>query len=329
MHAAGEDMRICLLRTGAVPRRIFDVQIAAGLVGYSYPLSLVNLVAQVLKIRSPAVRRGPTGGATADSGAAPLRAGRRSAPSRPGRPSREQACPDGPFGLGGGGVCRFLDAVVNRADEERWRRLPGLHQLNRRGLEMVRRLAEWREDEARHQNRPLRQVMRDDLLVAIAKRQPTSRRDLEALRDFNRPGLLQKCQAILAVLEQARSAPADSHPELSPRPDDSPGASTIANLLSAAMAQLCARREVAASARGQRVGPETPDSLVSRWPARSRSPRAPLGLAGRALRRALARGSRRPEDVSRGRPRQRDPHRAGAGPARFFTILRGNLNRWR
>src|SRR5208283_2019648 len=50
MHAAGEDMRICLLRTGAVPRRIFDVQIAAGLVGYSYPLSLVNLVAQVLRL---------------------------------------------------------------------------------------------------------------------------------------------------------------------------------------------------------------------------------------------------------------------------------------
>src|SRR5208283_1820525 len=50
MHAAGEDMRICLLHTGAVPRRIFDIQIAAGLVGYSYPLSLVNLAAQVLRI---------------------------------------------------------------------------------------------------------------------------------------------------------------------------------------------------------------------------------------------------------------------------------------
>ena len=35
----------------------------------------------------------------------------------------------------------FLDAIVNRADLERWRRLPGLHQLNRRGLEMVRLLA--------------------------------------------------------------------------------------------------------------------------------------------------------------------------------------------
>src|SRR3954452_7263977 len=77
-----------------------------------------------------------------------------------------------------------LQAISSRADEDRWRRLPGLHQLGRRGLEMARRLAQWREDEARRQNRPLRQMMRDDVLVAIAKRQPSSRRDLEALRDF-------------------------------------------------------------------------------------------------------------------------------------------------
>ena len=38
----------------------------------------------------------------------------------------------------------FVDAIQNRAEEERWRRLPGLHQLNRRGLEVARRLADWR-----------------------------------------------------------------------------------------------------------------------------------------------------------------------------------------
>ena len=50
MHAAGEDLRICLLRTRALPRRVFDVQMAAGLAGLTYPLSLVNLVGQVLGI---------------------------------------------------------------------------------------------------------------------------------------------------------------------------------------------------------------------------------------------------------------------------------------
>ena len=50
MHAASEDLRICRLQTGKVPRRVFDVQIAAGLVGFGYPLSLVNLVGQVLGV---------------------------------------------------------------------------------------------------------------------------------------------------------------------------------------------------------------------------------------------------------------------------------------
>src|SRR5271155_3202049 len=35
MHAAGEDLRICQIRTGKLPRRVFDVQMAAGLVGMS------------------------------------------------------------------------------------------------------------------------------------------------------------------------------------------------------------------------------------------------------------------------------------------------------
>lgn len=248
MHAAGEDMRICLLRTGALPRRIFDVQIAAGLVGYSYPLSLVNLVGQVLKISLPSSetrtdwRRRPLTTAQLRYALDDVRHlldvadHLESELTQMGR----NAWADEEF-------TDFLDAIGNRADEERWRRLPGLHQLNRRGLEMVRRLAEWREDEARRQNRPLRQVMRDDLLVAIAKRQPLNRRDLEALRDFHRPGLLQKSQAILTALEQARTAPADSLPEPSQRPDDGPGASTVANLLSAALAQLCARQKIAAS----------------------------------------------------------------------------------
>jgi ribonuclease D len=50
MHAAGEDLRICLLQAGRLPRRVFDVQIAAGLAGLTYPLSLVNLVGQVLDV---------------------------------------------------------------------------------------------------------------------------------------------------------------------------------------------------------------------------------------------------------------------------------------
>src|SRR4051794_19020848 len=34
MHAAGEDLRICRYQIGTLPRRLVDVQIGAGLVGF-------------------------------------------------------------------------------------------------------------------------------------------------------------------------------------------------------------------------------------------------------------------------------------------------------
>jgi ribonuclease D len=245
MHAAGEDMRICLLRTGSMPRRVFDVQIAAGLVGYSYPLSLTNLVSQVLKVTLPGSetrtdwRRRPLSPAQVRYALDDVRhlleiADRlKSELDRLGRSDWAEA-----------EFADFLDGIENRAEEERWRRLPGLQSLNRRSLEMARRLFQWREDEARRQNRPMRQALRDDLLVAIARRQPTGRRDLEALRDFNRPNLIGKSQSILAVLDRARAVPDDQLPELLCRPEESPGAATVANLLSAALGQLCARSRV-------------------------------------------------------------------------------------
>jgi ribonuclease D len=248
MHAAGEDLRICLLRTRSLPQRVFDVQMAAGLLGLNYPLSLVNLVSQVLGITLAGSetrtdwRHRPLTAAQLNYALDDVRYLLDIADHFIDRLAQlgRTAWAEVEF-------AEFLESIVQRADEDRWRRLPGLHQLSRRGLEMARRLAEWREGEARRQNRPLRQVVRDDLLVAIAKRQPRTRRDLEALRDFNRPALLNRSQDILAIIEQARSVPEDVLPILPARPEEPPGLSTVTNLLSAALAQCCVQNQVAGS----------------------------------------------------------------------------------
>jgi ribonuclease D len=251
MHAAGEDMRICLLRTGKLPRRVFDVQIAAGLVGFGYPLSLVNLVAQTLRVSMPGSetrtdwRRRPLSPAQLRYALDDVRY---LLPMADLLTSELRQL--GRTGWAESEFADFLDGIENRAEEERWRRLSGLHQLNRRGLEVARRLFHWRETEARRQNRPIRQIIRDDLLIAVARRQPISRRDLEALRDFNRSSLTSNSQAVLAVVEQARAVPEDQLPVLPQRPDDSPGASTLASLLSAALGQCCVQGKVAASLVG-------------------------------------------------------------------------------
>jgi ribonuclease D len=246
MHAAGEDLRICKLRAGRLPQRVFDVQIAAALVGFGYPLSLGTLVGQTLGVAVP-------GGETrTDWRRRPLSPGQiryalddvrflldiadllRDRLQRRGRTSWAEA-----------EFADFLDQIERRADEDRWRRLPGIHQLSRRGLEIARRLVEWRQEDARRANRPLRQVLRDDLLVAIARRQPASRRDLEALRDFNRPALLGKAGEILAVIAAAQRVPAEELPEPAERREEGSGLSMVVSLLAASLTQCCAQHQVA------------------------------------------------------------------------------------
>ena len=264
MHAAGEDLRIARFQTGKVPKRVFDVQIAAGLVGFGYPLSLGNLVHQAL-------------GATLSGGE--TRTDWRRRPLSPAQlryalddvryllelADRLQARLEvlGRTAWAESEIGAFLAAIRDRSEDDRWRRLPGLHHLNRRGLEVARRLSEWRAEDARRSNRPLRQVLRDDLLVAIARRQPTSRRDLEALRDFNRPYLLGKSNEILASISEAHQVPAELLPEPAERHEDGPGLSMVISLLAATLNHCCARNQVAPGL----VGTATDLKDLVRWHA--------------------------------------------------------------
>jgi ribonuclease D len=246
MHAAGEDLRICRFQTGHLPARIIDVQIAAGLVGMGYPLSLGNLLGQVLHVSV-------AGGET-----------RTDWRRRPLSEAQIQYSMDdvrhllrvydtlkanlknlGRLEWAEAEYADFIQVIRKRDDEDRWRRLSGLHQLTRRGLEAARLLYEWRSEEARRTDRPMRQVMRDDLLTSIAKRQPNSRRDLEALRDYNRPHLLAKSQEVVDVILAAKATPDELLPQPPERFDEGPGLSMVVSLLAATLARCCAEHKVA------------------------------------------------------------------------------------
>ncbi len=246
MHAAGEDLRIGKIKTGLVPVRVFDVQIAAGLLGPGYPLSLGNVVSQRLGISLAGGetrtdwRRRPLSPAQLRYALDDVRFlldladGMKAELAERGRTDWAEA-----------EFADFLGAIRDRSEEERWRRLPGLHMLNRRGLETARRLAEWRYEDARRANRPLRALLKDDLLIAIAKRQPATRAALVALRDFNRPHLLNRSNEILDVIAAALAVPVDDLPVAPERHDERPGVAMVVSLLSATLARCCGQSRVA------------------------------------------------------------------------------------
>ncbi len=116
-------------------------------------------------------------------------------------------------------------------------------------------------EEARSSNRPIRQIMRDDLIVGIAKRQPKTKRDLEALRDFNRPALISRTRELLDVIAEAMQVPDDRLPELGERTDDLPGMSMLTSLLNATMAHCAARQQLSTGL----VGSTNDLKILIRW----------------------------------------------------------------
>jgi ribonuclease D len=251
MHAAGEDLRIDKIQSGSLPERVVDVQVAAALIGYGYPLSLGNLVGQNRGISL-------AGGETrTDWRKRPLTTAQLRYALDDVRyllsvaddlNSRLDAL--GRLDWAETEYRALIESIRARDDDDRWRKLSGLNALNRRGLEVARRLSLWRREDARQTNRPLRYLLKDDMLVAISKRMPATLLDLKALRDFNRHDLLARSSEILKAIAEAQDVPLEDLPEHGEKREDGPGGSMVVSILNAALSQCAAEKKVASSLLG-------------------------------------------------------------------------------
>jgi ribonuclease D len=296
VHAGREEVRLCHFWAGQPPGNLFDLQLAAGLVGFQYPIGHGTLVSQLLRIQ---IAKGET---LTEWRERPLT-----------RNQIHYAFDD----------VRYLLALWRRlhdrlehldrlawADEEfsrlkrvstatpgeteKFRKLRGIGSLDRRRLAIVRDLFAWREDRAAVLNRPPRTVVRDDLLVEIARRNPTRDRDLQVVRGLSK----REIPAILDVVERARKLPLDQCPAAIERDQDPPQVQMITNILTALLGDWCARHKLAPAlaasnldvrllVRARQQGKELPEdsSLMQGWRARHLLPEVLAMLEGqRSLR---------------------------------------------
>lgn len=247
VHAGREEVRLCHLLGGRTPANLFDLQIAAGLTGLTYPLGHGNLVHQVLGVR---LSKGET-----------LTEWR----TRPLTRSQiryafddvryllpvHQCLADRLDHLGRVGWAReeFARLTVSAtphesgtlAGVEKWRKLRGLGALDRRRLAVVRELYAWREEMAARTNRPPRVIVRDDLLVEIARRNPARPRDLQVVRGLPKRDL----DAIVEIVERARNLPVEDYPTVAEREQDLPQVAMVVGILMAALGDFCARERLA------------------------------------------------------------------------------------
>ena len=285
--AAREEVRFCMRYGGRAPGKLSDVQILAGLVGHGYPLSHTNLVKKVLNVRVEAGetftdwRRRPLSAKQVEYAADDVRhllAARDSLYAEAVELGREAWI---------SGECGAYVQRVERAQaEERWNRMPGSTSLARRELGVLREVWRWREDEAQRMDLPPRRVLRDELLVEIAKRRPATVADLHALRGMDRGAVRDSGPRIVAAVATGMALP-DADLPIKLRRDDPPQLMVLAQILSVVSNGLAA---------GNRVDPQllaTASDLqdVVRWRLSSApgsgEPVAFQGWRGEILREPL------------------------------------------
>jgi ribonuclease D len=125
-------------------------------------------------------------------------------------------------------------AHYRRADpREAYRRISGLNKLRPTQLAVLRELAEWREKEALRRDRPAGTILKDAVLLELARRTPRSIPELSELRAFQQRDLERFGDDVLQAIRRGRATPRTELPHVQERAHLSGQESSLVTLLQA------------------------------------------------------------------------------------------------
>ena len=249
VHAGREEIRMCRRFAGQAPSNWIDLQVAAGLVGLNFPMGHGTLVYHLLGTQ---LSKGET---LTEWRHRPLSASQIKYAFDDVRfllPLWQQLDTHlqklGRRDWAKQEFARFVTQALPEVSSlpvvaDKWRKLRGVGALDRRRLGMVREMFLEREAIAAEMNRPPRVLVRDDLLIELARRNPKSAEDIQSMRGITR----RFVQPMWEAIERARKLPPDQLPQAIERDQDPPQVALIVNLLAAILNDFCARERLAVS----------------------------------------------------------------------------------
>lgn len=219
LHAGKQDLEIFYEAYGTVPRRIFDVQLAAGFAGYGASLPYGRLVEATTRVSLT------KGESYTDWCRRPL------------TPSQLKYAADD---------VRYLEDVAAKvkADLERleraswveeemlafededayrseptemWRRVSGRGTLKPKQMTVLREVAAWREEQAARRDIPRGWVIKDATLVEVARRSPRSIEDLKNVRGLNAKEIERSGRQVLDAVRKGIEALPMERPDVPSR----------------------------------------------------------------------------------------------------------------
>ncbi len=247
-HAARQDIEIFVKQAGAVPRPLFDTQIAAMVCGYGDQVSYDQLVSRIAGQQIDKTSR------FTDWSRRPLNAKQIAYGIADVTHLRDvylslaaQLAEQGRTEWVAEEMAVLADPRTYRTEpEEAWQRLK-MRVKKPRQLAILQALAAWREREAQERDVPRGRVLKDDALYEVALQQP---RDAEALgrlraipRGFERSSL---ARGILGAVEEAFALEESALPRVPRQRPVSEHAGAAAELLKVLLKMVAEEHAVAA-----------------------------------------------------------------------------------
>ena len=207
-HAGSQDLEILHRAAGAVPRSIFDTQIAAGFLGMRTP-SLSSLHENLLGLKLT------KGDRLTDWLQRPLKESQLQYAASDVRyllelhqVLTERLIKFKRYEWAEAEFVTFLEKRQKLIDpKDAWQRIKEAKHLNKQARGVAQALAEWRELAAQKNDIPNRYIMSDLALVGIAQRKPTKLSDLKNIRGFDYAQYQkEKGQHLLKIVEMGLKA---------------------------------------------------------------------------------------------------------------------------
>ena len=205
LHASGQDLELFHHVFDAIPRPLFDTQIAAAVLGYANQIGYADLVKQVCGVQLDKKYT------RANWAKRPLSEGELDYAMDDVRylieiyhRLRDELEKRGRLSWVEADFRRITDAsAFEQNDAELWKRLKGVQRLKGEALNNADQLCRWREQRARERDRPRRWILKDEDIVDIARFRPKSHRDLQQIGNLGSDFIRKTGDDLLRVLDQA------------------------------------------------------------------------------------------------------------------------------
>ena len=233
MHSGRQDMEIFFHLKGSLPAPVFDTQIAALLLGHPEQVGYANLVKAVIGVELDKLHT------RADWSLRPLSA-----------EQLQYAADDVIYlvelyqqmiaRLAELGRLEWLaedfaamvePALYDNPPEQAWLKVKGGNRLRGDNLAILQALARWREATARKKDRPKGWILRDDVLMEIARHKPRSLAALGKIRGLSEGLLRNSGNKLVELVNEAAGKTPTPFPDIGKRAKLSPDQGALVDVM--------------------------------------------------------------------------------------------------